>query len=212
MTTEPRRQARGRLRMQQILDAASEIIDEAGYEALTTNAIAARAGMSPGSLYQFFGNREAILAALADRYRALIDATYDSALDLQAAHLPLEVLVDRVVDPLVDLHLSNPALKTLLSGPEINPTLMAPTQHLHESVLGRVEALLGMRLPSLTDAERSRVARVSLQIFKAIQPMVLEAPAHERPAVITDLKAALIGYLRTVDQGSAGAPASSRSN
>lgn len=203
---EPRRQARGRLRMKQILDAASQIIDEAGYEALTTNAIAARAGMSPGSLYQFFDNREAILAALADRYRALIDATYDSALDLETAHLPLELMVDRVVDPLVDLHLSNPALRTLLSGPETSPTLTAPTQHLHESVLSRVEALVALRLPSLSDTERSRVARISLQIFKAIQPLVLEASPCERPAVIADLKAALIGYLRTVDQGATGGP------
>ena len=201
---ETRRQARGRLRIQQILDAASQILDEDGYEALTTNAIAARAGMSPGSLYQFFDNREAILAALADRYQALIDATYESALDLQAARLPLEVLVDRVVDPLVDLHLSNPALKTLLSGPETSPTLTTPTRHLHDSVLCRVEALIAVRLPSLSDAERSRVARVTLQIFKAIQPLVLEALPRERPALIADLKAALIGYLRTVEQDATG--------
>lgn len=63
-----KRQARGLRRMEEILDAAEGVIAEAGYADMTTNAVAERAGMSPGSLYQFFRNKEEILDGLLDRF------------------------------------------------------------------------------------------------------------------------------------------------
>ncbi|MET9339711.1 helix-turn-helix domain-containing protein, partial [Nonomuraea sp. NPDC003804] len=63
-----RRQARGLKRMAEILDAAELVIAEVGYPDLTTNQVAARAGMSPGSLYQFFRNKDEILDGLVARY------------------------------------------------------------------------------------------------------------------------------------------------
>src|SRR5262245_46026413 len=50
-----------------ILDAAAEILAEGGYAALTTNHLAERAGVSIGSLYHYFPNKEAIIATLAKR-------------------------------------------------------------------------------------------------------------------------------------------------
>lgn len=63
-------QARGQRRVNTILDAASQVFSELGYEAATTNIIAIRANTSIGSLYQFFPNKEAILSAIATRYTA----------------------------------------------------------------------------------------------------------------------------------------------
>jgi AcrR family transcriptional regulator len=59
-----RRQVRGQQRMELVLDVAAQVFAEVGFEAATTNAIAARAGMSPGSPYQFFPNKDAIAKAL----------------------------------------------------------------------------------------------------------------------------------------------------
>ena len=50
-----------------ILDAADELLASGGYAALTTNHLAARAGVSIGSLYHYFPNKEAIIAKLAVR-------------------------------------------------------------------------------------------------------------------------------------------------
>jgi AcrR family transcriptional regulator len=44
------------------------MVEEAGYAGLTTNEGAARAGVSIGSLYQYFGDKDALLAALAERH------------------------------------------------------------------------------------------------------------------------------------------------
>jgi AcrR family transcriptional regulator len=50
-----------------ILDATAEILAEGGFVALTTNHLARRAGVSIGSLYHYFANKEAIITALAER-------------------------------------------------------------------------------------------------------------------------------------------------
>jgi AcrR family transcriptional regulator len=63
---EPR-QERSRYKVQLIFEAAIRLLEKGGVEALTTNAIAESAGVSIGTLYQFFPNKEAILDSLADR-------------------------------------------------------------------------------------------------------------------------------------------------
>src|ERR1700748_1959421 len=68
-THKPRapRQERSRHKVQLIFEATTRLLEKGGLDALTTNAIAASAGISIGTLYPFFSNREAILDALAER-------------------------------------------------------------------------------------------------------------------------------------------------
>jgi AcrR family transcriptional regulator len=63
-------QARSRERIESVLEAADRLLATEGVEALTTTRVAAAAGISVGSLYQWFPDREAIAAALALRYAA----------------------------------------------------------------------------------------------------------------------------------------------
>jgi AcrR family transcriptional regulator len=62
------RQARARATVEAILEATAHILVERGYAGLTTNHVAARAGVSIGSVYQYFPSKEAIVAALVDRH------------------------------------------------------------------------------------------------------------------------------------------------
>ena len=61
------RQPRSEATVEAILEAAFQLLERDGGEALTTNHIAGRAGVSVGTLYQYFGGKQAILAALAHR-------------------------------------------------------------------------------------------------------------------------------------------------
>src|SRR5579859_1074817 len=68
---KPRKEAlqeRSRVTVETIMRAAARILVRHGYEGATTNRIAEAAGVSVGSLYQYFPNKEAIVAALLDRH------------------------------------------------------------------------------------------------------------------------------------------------
>ncbi|MFL9456132.1 MULTISPECIES: TetR/AcrR family transcriptional regulator [Nostocales] len=97
MRRQPR-QARSQERVNQILDVAEQMFIAEGYNATTTNAIAARAKVAIGSLYQFFPDKAAILRALATRYTEKLHQ-YLVALDSsEMANLPLSTYVDRMID------------------------------------------------------------------------------------------------------------------
>ena len=60
-------QARARATVERFLDATARLLAEIGFEAITTNEIAERAGVNVSSLYKYFPNKYAVLAALAER-------------------------------------------------------------------------------------------------------------------------------------------------
>lgn len=92
------RQARSQERVNRILDVAEELFIAEGYNATTTNAIAARAQVSIGSLYQFFPAKTAILQALALRYSELLYQRLSESDAETLAALPLAVYVDQMID------------------------------------------------------------------------------------------------------------------
>lgn len=205
-----RRRARGERRIEQTLDAAAQVFAEAGYDAATTNAIAARAGMSPGSLYQFFPNKEAIAEALAARYIDQLRLTQEMAFGADLAQMPLAELLNRVVDPFVSFNLANPAFQVLFNAPGLPRRLATATSQLHDAVRERVDAMIALRAPALPAGQRARSAEVSVQIFRALLPLVMSAAsADEQQMVITELKKVLAGYLAPLIGGapSSGATA-----
>lgn len=191
----PKRQERGRRRIESILDAAEEVIAEVGYDAATTNLIAARAGISPGSLYQYFANKPAIVEALARRYLAqLADETGGDHFCAGLAELPMPEIVDGVVDPIVAFNLAHPAARSLLAGACICAELAAATAVLHAAICDEVEALIGRFAPDRSASEVHLAATVSFQIFTAVMSTIAAATHDERPKVIHELKSALAGY------------------
>src|SRR3954454_8645319 len=75
-------QQRSQLRVASILEAAGQLLEEVGAGALTTNAIARKAGTSIGSLYQFFPNKAAVLSRLADSFRTEVTKTLGRVFNL----------------------------------------------------------------------------------------------------------------------------------
>jgi AcrR family transcriptional regulator len=70
MSPAPRRtprQARSRAMVERIVVAGARVLEESGYQDASTNRIAREAGVSPGSLYQYFPDKEAIVAEIAHR-------------------------------------------------------------------------------------------------------------------------------------------------
>jgi len=92
-----------------ILEAAAQVLVEDGYDGATTNRIAQRAGVSIGSLYQYYPNKEAVVAALFDRLS-------EKAMRLAQEHLskvaraPLPLAIRGAIGVIVELYRSSPEL------------------------------------------------------------------------------------------------------
>jgi AcrR family transcriptional regulator len=189
-----RRQPRGQARIEQILDAATLVFAEKGYESTTTNAIAARAGISPGSLYQFFSNKEAIAEGLAERYvREMGSADAEALGDLDG--LPLETALDLAIDRLVAANVRNPGLKALLARTDMPPQMEAATVSLHEAVRGRVELLLASQC-ELSPEQLTVRSGVVMQISMALMVPICGADeGPQRDVLVGELKRVLYAYL-----------------
>jgi AcrR family transcriptional regulator len=106
------RQVRAELTRERILAAAAHVFTEHGYAAGTTNRIAERARISIGSLYQYFPNKDAILAELLVRH---IDrGTWRQADQLDLSPGSLEATVRALVRDAIDNHSDDPQLLRIM--------------------------------------------------------------------------------------------------
>src|SRR5579862_1959395 len=113
--SERKRSTRGKQRIESLLDAACQVFGEIGYHGATTNAIAAAAGVSPATLYQFFPNKEALADGVSMRYSAQL-AGIQRAKDLSTLRdLPLVDAIPKILEPVIRFHRKNPAFKVVLT-------------------------------------------------------------------------------------------------
>ncbi len=108
--TEPRkfpRQERSKIAVEAILEATTRILTEEGYDKANTNRIAERAGVSIGSLYQYFPNKESLITALMVKHSnemiALVESKltdfYDSTLEIGISEIVKVVIAAHAIDP-----------------------------------------------------------------------------------------------------------------
>ncbi|MEU5403266.1 TetR/AcrR family transcriptional regulator [Streptomyces sp. NPDC005963] len=190
-----RRQARGERRIAQLLDAAATVFTTSGYTAATTNAIAREAGVSPGTLYQFFPNKEAIAIELGGRLLERWRESHGTALVAAGQPLPLDTLLDDVLDPLFAFNYDNPAFAVLIHGHDTPGQIAQEFNAIHLSLLARIEEVFATYLPDLPPAELSRIANTALTIFKAGLDLVLAHEGEERQSYASEIKTVLYRYL-----------------
>jgi AcrR family transcriptional regulator len=194
----PRRQPRGRLRINQLLDAADAVFARIGYERATTNAICKEAEVSPGTLYQFFAHKQAIAEALATRYLERLPQTHQTAFEITSANAPLEKLIDHVIDPFIALHRQGPGLEALLTGSVISDELTTTIHALNQHVEASLARLFQARRPRASYAQINRAAATSVQLFKTfLHPAVTGTPKQQRES-LKELKTVLFRYLAPI--------------
>lgn len=115
--TKPRKtasQERSRFTVDALLQATARILVKEGYEQASTNRIAHAAGVSIGSLYQYFPNKEAIVIAIIDRHmQEVIELLRESL--ARVATQPLDMAVREMVTAMVDAHRIDPKLHRVLA-------------------------------------------------------------------------------------------------
>lgn len=187
------RQARSQQRVDQILNAAALEFAAVGYEAATTNAIAARAGVPIGSLYQFFPNKETILEALVERYVDGLRALYDRTLALEETEgLPLRVIIQRLVRGIVEYKASNAAFGTIF----LAAGMAEPAHLVHTEVIERVDALLAARFPLLKPDRRRVGAVVCVGIVKGLMALMEPPDSLQAEQVLAEIEIALLAHIQ----------------
>jgi len=117
MRTNPRKSAaqeRSRLTVKALLEATARILIREGFDKASTNRIAEVAGVSVGSLYQYFPSKEALVAALIDRHNQEVMQAVQGEL-AEAVTLPMEQAVRKLVAAAVKAHRIDPKLHRVLA-------------------------------------------------------------------------------------------------
>lgn len=116
-------QQRSRERVERMLAAASVLIAEQGSDAMRMGEVAERAGVSIGSLYQFFPDKRAIVWALAERYTAESQACIAAALADVTDAEGLRRAFSELVDIYYGLFLAEPVMRDIWSGTQADKAL-----------------------------------------------------------------------------------------
>lgn len=203
------RQERGRQRVARILDAAEALFGAEGYEAATTNEIAARAGVPIGSLYQFFSNKEAILHSVAARYREAAGAALSAALTPDAATLPVAALAERLLIGMVSFGSERLGFTRIVLQTGANEPLAAAAAGIMADATDHLAALLAIRLPQLPPDQPQRAARVALTAVMALLGLITAekalGPSHSE-ALLAETHSLLAAYLGALEVRAAGVP------
>ncbi|MEO1964805.1 TetR/AcrR family transcriptional regulator [Hyphomonas sp.] len=121
-------QARSAATVEAILEAAAQILESEGFDGYTTNAIAKRAGVSIGSLYQYFPNKDAVTAALVMADAARLHDDVHAAAEATAGE-DFQAQLNALIDVVVAHQLDRPDLARLIDVEErrlaTDPALVA---------------------------------------------------------------------------------------
>ncbi len=155
-------------------------------------AIAARAGSSIGSLYQFFPTKEQIAGALLERYVNMLAETFRKLREA-APTLDISVLASRLTRTFLKFRTSHPAFAVLA---ETYGTALPGTSSIREDLHGGIASVLAAMAPHVAPAEIAVRAAVVQQLMKAAVAIHGDAAIAGRKAAVDELEGLMQHYLR----------------
>lgn len=188
-------QTRSRQTVAAILEAAARLFDRGS---ATTNGIARLAGVSIGSLYEYFPNKDAILESLVDHHvQEAVDHLRHELAALDPASTSLEAGVRRLVDAMIELHVDRPGLHRMLVGrvmslPAVRRRLLVAEHRMRDELVTWLRAQPEVAVPNVPIA-----GRVIVEATDALVHRWVEDPEGTAPeALAAELTRLWVGYLR----------------
>lgn len=198
---DPRRQptqSRSCETVEALFEASAQVFEEEGFLGATTNRIAERAGISIGTLYQYYPSKEALAVALLMRHLETGQRLIEE-LGRELAQRPrnLRDTLQLLVDSMLQLHSDRPRLQHLLleEAPR-TPQIEAKMQRLDENAVIAVSKLL----PRFDTVRRPLDRTTVYMVVQTIEHMTHEFAAHPPHGVLRadftdELVSMLLGYL-----------------
>lgn len=199
--TTPRkrpRQDRSRATVDAVLAATARILVKRGYLGLTTNAVAELAGISIGSLYQYFPNKEALVSALIERHTEQVQGAILSELK-RAQQLPMAQVIRAVVGLALEAHAIDPELHRVLTEQMPNAGRLAKLRELDAITQRIVAGILAARRDEIAIRDPDLAAFILVSTIEGIaHSAILFGPERLRDPRLLDETCALVErYLLT---------------
>jgi AcrR family transcriptional regulator len=186
-------QGRSVARVNRMLDACAQLVDEVGYDGLTTTLLAERAGVAIGSVYQFFPDKRAIVQALTLR-------NLEAYLHRLAARLQLEQsanwwgAVDAAIDEYIEMHRTVPGFRTLHFGDVVDVHLLDDERDNNAVIAQRLAALLRERY-ELAGERIEFALSIAVEAADALIKMAFRRDPEGDNTVLDEAKALIKEYL-----------------
>ncbi|RJG43677.1 TetR/AcrR family transcriptional regulator [Mesorhizobium sp. DCY119] len=189
--TMPRRaptQQRSRERVERILEVASALIATTGSDAMRMSEVAENAGISIGSLYQYFPDKGAILRMLAERYNAqgreCIEAELADVRDMAG----LRVAFDRLIDIYYGLFLAEPVIRDIWFGTQADKGLRDVELESGRLNGALLSAVLKRLRPEAEEAELDRSAFLIMSLGESTMRLAISVEREEGDALVENYK------------------------
>jgi AcrR family transcriptional regulator len=188
-------QERSRARVERILDTAAELFISVGYDAATTEQIAAKAGTSIGSIYQFFPNKRAMFDAIAARHLSDASGLFEQFIGVDADSTPWRVLLERTIDAYTSYHRQNLGFRAILMNWKLSPEFLEAGEMLNREFARRAAMILKARAPHLDDEQLAAASTLAVELMSAVLIVSVRMTEEEAQMIFKETKTMLVRYL-----------------
>ncbi|EPH35798.1 MULTISPECIES: TetR/AcrR family transcriptional regulator [Acinetobacter] len=176
------RQGRSKVTVDAILQSAAEILKEMDYAKFNTNLVAERAGISIGSLYQYFPNKDALIVALHKKHTQHIHDLLRTVIDHQNAQT-LKQRIESLVDAVIAAHSFEPELHQLLE--KKLPFFDINRVEDETGIRDEIYRLVELHQDEIVEKNKSLMVWMILQLLESlIHAAVLEPPVNIAPLAL----------------------------
>ncbi|MFK4148344.1 TetR family transcriptional regulator [Streptomyces sp. NPDC004065] len=188
-------QRRSAERLTRILDACADLLDEVGYDALSTRAVALRAGVPIGSVYRFFGNKRAMADALAQRNLERYTERVAERLK-GTAEQGWRTAMDAVLDEYLAMKRTAPGFSLVDFGNQI-PVGTGQSRP-NRRVADRLTALLSGYLHREPDDDLRRTFLIAVETADTLVQLAFRVAPEGDERIIEEMREMLRAYLSRV--------------
>ncbi|MFE1170647.1 TetR/AcrR family transcriptional regulator [Nocardiopsis sp. NPDC058789] len=182
------------VRVQRMLDCCADLLDEVGYDNLSTTRIAERAGVAIGSVYQFFPDKKAITQALGLRFLDQFGARVTERLaDTSFTHWT--IAVDAIIDEYIDMHRNVPGFRSLHFGDIVDPRLLSGGSDNNRVISVRLRRIIVSVTGIPDDTELDRAIHVAVEAADAVLKLAFRDNPDGDPALVHEAKRLVSSYL-----------------
>ena len=188
-------QKRSRETVGLILETAADLLEEVGFEKLSTNLICKRAKLTPPALYRYFPNKYAVLKELGERLMTTQNALIDE-IELDPSDLSrLDVELADLLTATLRVTRNTPAGGWIMRSLHATPILSDVRRDSHRRVSRILNQRMVERWPHLNEDEAYQTNRLGVELGYALIEMVFDEPELEQSKLIESTAAMLAGNL-----------------